>query len=145
MEQLQVKDMEQGAEFDLGTVTLSEQDIIDFAKAFDPLDFHTDPEAAKKSIFKGLVASGPHIFTYVHRTQWIPRFGHTVLAGLEVNHWKFLKPVYADKPISGRVTIISVKPNPEKGYMAVTWLYEFRNEKTEMVQSLEMTVLHKIA
>jgi acyl dehydratase len=145
MEQLSPKDMKEGAEFDLGTVTLSEQDIIEFAKAFDPLDFHTDPEAAKKSIFKGLVASGPHIFTYIHRTQWIPRFGHTVLAGLEVSNWKFLKPVYANQPISGRARIVSVKPNREKGYMAVTWLYEFKNEKLELVQSLEMTVLHKIA
>lgn len=145
MRKLNVSDMKEGAEFDLGTVTLSEQDIIDFAKAFDPLDFHTDPEVAKRSIFKGLVASGPHIFTYIHRKEWIPRFGHTVLAGLELNNWKFLKPVYANQPISGKVTITSVKPNPEKGYGAVTWFYEFRNEKEEMVQSLEVTVLHKFA
>ena len=145
MEKLSANDLKEGAGFDLGSVTLSEQDIIDFAKAFDPLDFHTDPEAAKKSIFKGLVASGPHIFTYIHRTQWIPRFGHTVLAGLEVSSWKFLKPVYANQPITGKATITAVKPNPEKGYMAVTWLYEFRNGKADMVQSLEMTILHKIA
>ena len=132
-------------EFDLGQVKLTEQEIIDFANAFDPLDFHTNPEAAKKSIFKGIVASGPHIFTLVHRTQWIPRFGHTVAAGLEVTNWKFLKPVYPGSPIHGKVTVTRIRPNPEKGYAAVTWLYEIRNEKEEMVQSLDMTVLHKLS
>jgi acyl dehydratase len=144
MQKYSLPDLREGQVFDLGQATLTEQEIIDFANAFDPLDFHTDPEAAKKSIFKGIVASGPHIFTLVHRTQWIPRFGHTVVAGLEVTNWKFLKPVYPGSPVVSKVTITRIKPNPEKGYAAVTWLYEFMNAKQEALQTLEMTVLHKM-
>jgi acyl dehydratase len=144
MQKYSISELEEGQEFDLGATVLSQQDIIEFAKAFDPLDFHTDPEAAKKSMFGGIIASGPHIFTYVHRTQWIPRFGHTVIAGLEVTNWKFLKPTYPDKAIHSKVTITRIKPNPVKGYAAVTWFYEFRDEDNELMQTLEMTVLHKL-
>ncbi len=133
-----------GQRFDLGLTVLSEEDIISFAKAFDPLDFHTDKGAAEKSFFKGLVASGPHIFTLVHRTQWIPLFGKTVLAGLGVDKWRFFLPVYPGKKILSAVTVQNVKANPEKKHAAVTWFYEFKNEEGALVQSLEMTVLHKI-
>ena len=133
-----------GKKYDFGTVVLSEQDIIDFAKAFDPLEFHTDKEAAEKSPFKGLIASGPHIFNFVHRTKWIPLFGKTVICGLEVSHWKFLKPIFANKPVHSSVTILDAKPNYDKKYVPVKWFYEFRDDAGELLQSLEMTVLHKM-
>jgi len=134
----------EGTKLDLGITILTEQEIIDFAKAFDPLYFHTDKEAAKKSIFKTLVASGPHLFTLVHRNKWIPLFGDTVLAGLGVNNWKFIQPVYPNQEIHSSVTLVKVKINEEKQHAAVTWQYEFKDQKGEMVQCLEMTVLHKI-
>ncbi|HEY6161567.1 MAG TPA: MaoC/PaaZ C-terminal domain-containing protein [Bacteroidia bacterium] len=133
-----------GKKYDFGTVVLSELDIIDFAKAFDPLEFHTDKEAAERSHFKGLIASGPHIFNLVHRTKWIPLFGKTVICGLEVSNWKFLKPIFANKPIHSSVTILDTKPNYDKKYVPVKWFYEFRDEAGELLQSLEMTVLHKL-
>ena len=99
---------------DLGTVSFTEEEIIAFAKAFDPLEFHTDKTVAEKSHFKGLIASGPHLFNYIHRTRWIPLFGKTVICGLEVAHWKFLKPVYAGMEIKCSAKIMDSKPNPER-------------------------------
>ena len=129
--------------FDLGTIILSEQDIIDFAKAFDPLDFHVDKEAAKKTIFKGLIASGPHIFNLIYRREWLPRFGKTVICGMGVNNWKFIKPVYAGQKIGAELTVLSIKPMAEMTGNAVSWLFEFKNEKGEMVQVLQMEVMHR--
>lgn len=128
---------------DLGVVVLSEQEIIDFARLFDPLEFHTNPEVARKSYFGGIIASGPHIFNYVHRTKWIPMFKDTVICGIEVKHWKFLKPVYPGQPIQSYVSISSITDNAEKPVTAVTWFYEFLNENGEAVQTLEMVILHK--
>ena len=136
---------EEGKTFDLGITSFSEQEIIDFARAFDPLDFHINREAAAKSPFKRIIASGPHLFTFVHRNKWIPLFGKTVIAGLELNKWKFLKPLYPDQKIHSTVTILSVKPNMEKHYTTIIWLYEFKDEKEELLQTAEMTVLHKIS
>ena len=141
MGQLSFKDFEVNKVFDFGHVTVSEQEIIDFAKFFDPLDFHIDKEAAKKSIFGQLVASGPQIFKIFHITKWIPLFKNTVLGGLEVK-WRFLKPVYADVKVFGKATIEDIKPNPEKGYATVKWHFDFKNEAEELLQTIDMTVLH---
>lgn len=131
-----------GSKIDLGTIVLSEQDIIDFAKLFDPLDFHVSKELAEKTIFKGLIASGPHIFNLIYRREWIPRFGHTVICGMGVSGWKFIKPVYAGRKILVELTVLEVKPDVKIGGNAVTWLFEFKNEKGEMVQLLQMEVMH---
>jgi acyl dehydratase len=129
---------------DLGVTSFTEKEIIDFATLFDPLEFHINPQAARKSYFGGIIASGPHIFNYVHRTKWIPLFKDSVICGIEVKSWKFLKPIYPDKVIQSFVTICDIKPNPEKKVIALTWFYEFLDELGELVQTLEMTILHKL-
>ena len=145
MKHLTANDLKAGNKFDLGTTVLSEQEIIDFAKAFDPLDFHTDKAVAEKSHFKGLIASGPHIFNLVHRTKWIPLFGKTVICGLEVQNWKFLKPIFANMPVHSSVTIVDAKPNLEKQHCTIKWHYEFVDGSGEKVQELVMSILHKIS
>lgn len=133
-----------GNKFDLGVIILTEQEIIDFAKAFDPLDFHTDKEIAKRTIFKGLIASGPHIFNLIYRREWIPRFGKTVICGKGVSNWKFIKPVYPMQKIFVELFVLFMAPDIKTGGTTVTWLFEFKNEKKEMVQMLQMEVLHSI-
>jgi acyl dehydratase len=129
---------------DFGTVSLSEQDIIAFAKLYDPLDFHIDVEAAKKSFFKGLIASVPHLFNLYYQRNFLPHFKDTIVCGLEVNNWKFIKPVYANSPIQCIVEILEIKPNYDKGVAVVKWGFNFLDDKKESVQTLEMTILHKI-
>ena len=51
----------------VGTYHLSEAAIIDFARTWDPQPFHTDPEAARASVFGGLVASSAHLFAVCTR------------------------------------------------------------------------------
>ena len=53
-------DLPKGYTFETGTRTLREDDIIGFARQWDPQDFHTDAEAAKSSPYGGLIASGFH-------------------------------------------------------------------------------------
>ena len=130
--------------FDFGTITLSDDDIINYAKLNDPLTFHTDKKIAEQSIFKGLVASGSHIFNAFYNKVWVPMLGHTVICGLELNNWKFIKPIYANQPISCKVTIAELRPNEEKKHVVITWRYQFFNPKNEMVQTADVTVMHKM-
>ncbi len=125
-------------------VILSETDIIEFARANDPLEFHINKKSAMESIFKGLVASGSQVFITLHKTGWIPVFGHTVICGLELNNWKFLLPVYAWQPVKGIVTPVFLKINENKKQAVVVWNYEFTNSKGETVQTLDTKLLHKI-
>lgn len=50
-----------GTETRTGSWTFTEEEIISFAKKYDPQFFHTDPEAAKSHEFGGIVASGFHV------------------------------------------------------------------------------------
>lgn len=138
-----MKDVVVGQKFDLGVIVLSEQQIIDFAKAFDPLEFHISKEKAEKTIFRGLIASGPHIFNYIYQREWIPRFGHTVICGTGVSNWKFIKPVYADQKIFAELMVLEIKLEPKIGGVEITWLFEFKNERGDMVQLLQMQVMHR--
>jgi acyl dehydratase len=54
------EDIEIGARRELGTYTFSEDEIIAFARKYDPQIFHLDPQAAKQTVFGGLIASGWH-------------------------------------------------------------------------------------
>ncbi|WP_353857646.1 MaoC family dehydratase [Azospirillum formosense] len=53
-------DLTPGDRFTGGPVTVTEEDIVAFARQFDPQPFHLDPEAARDSLFGGLAASGWH-------------------------------------------------------------------------------------
>jgi acyl dehydratase len=143
MGQLSFKDFEVNKEFNFGYVSVTEQEIIDFATFFDPLDFHTNKEAAKNSIFGRLVASGPHIFKVFHLTKWIPLFKDSVMAGLELK-WRFLKPVFADMKVFGNAVITDIKPNLEKGHAIIKWHFNFTNEEGEVLQTIDMVVLHNM-
>jgi acyl dehydratase len=54
------EDIEIGTKRDLGPYTFTADEIIAFGKKYDPQIFHVDPEAAKKTMFGGLIASGWH-------------------------------------------------------------------------------------
>ena len=144
MEKLTFNDFEINKKWDFGVLSISENELIEFARLVDPLAIHIDKAAAEKSIFKGLVASGPHIFTKFHKVHWLPRLGHTVIAGLGVNNWRLLKPVYVDQEIMGSVIIADCKINNEKKHAVIKWLWEFLDTKNEMVQCLELIILHRI-
>ena len=49
-----------GSVYEFGSILMEEKEMIDFATRYDPQAFHTDPDAARKSVFGGLIASGWH-------------------------------------------------------------------------------------
>ena len=54
------EDFTQGRVFEHGSRTLSEDEIIAFAREWDPQRFHIDPEAAKQTPYSGIIASAWH-------------------------------------------------------------------------------------
>src|SRR6185503_15279332 len=68
-ELLYLDDLHVGQRFRSGTHALDEGQITAFASAFDPQPFHMDPEAAKGTLFHGLVASGWHTAAITMRLQ----------------------------------------------------------------------------
>lgn len=90
MEPLYFDDLKVGDTFSTGTHELTTEDIRRFAGEFDPQPFHLDQEAAKKTIFGGLAASGWHTAAITMRllVSGGPRLANGIIgAGGEIE-WK---------------------------------------------------------
>ena len=61
------EDYPAGAVFDIGSIEVHEQEVLEFARRFDPQPFHTDPVAAADSHFGGIIASGWHTASMMMR------------------------------------------------------------------------------
>jgi acyl dehydratase len=142
--ELGFNDVSTGTVFDFGSVVLSEQDIIDFALQHDPMPFHIDKEAAMKSPFKGLVASGIQLFQHFYLKEWVPRFKNSVMAGKGITEWLLHRPVYAGKISYCSVEITEHDPKPERGYGAITWHFRFTDEQGQLLQHLNLIVFHHL-
>ena len=60
MAPLYFEDIEEGQVRELGSFSVTEEEIMAFAERYDPQDLHTDPDVAAASIYGGLIASGWH-------------------------------------------------------------------------------------
>jgi acyl dehydratase len=107
MPELTFDDFEPGQIYELGTKTVTEDEIIDFARQFDPQPFHLDPEAAKDSVFGGIIASGWHT-----GAMWMRLYVDSLLGGGSgqgssgIEELRWLAPVRPGDVLSGRLTIL---------------------------------------
>lgn len=142
------EDLEPGQRFELGTKTFDADYIKGFAAKFDPQPFHMDEEAAKKSHFGALCASGWQTASswmrlYVdtnmaeravraEKGEALPELG--VSPGIEQIKW--MRPVYVGSEISYSQTIMSKRPlNSRPGWGLVMSMCEGVNQDGEMVIS----------
>jgi acyl dehydratase len=115
---LYLEDVVVGTEFVTDELTITAEEIIAFAAEFDPQPFHIDPEAAKRSFFGGLAASGWHTAALTMRllvTQGPQIAGGTIGAGGELAWPSATRP--GDR-LHVRITVESVsasKSNPGRG------------------------------
>jgi acyl dehydratase len=70
-----------GQVIDLGSRAVPREEVLEFARAYDPQPFHTDDEAAKKSIYGGLIASGWHTCAMMMRMLYDGLINHAASMG----------------------------------------------------------------
>lgn len=128
-----------GSTFEYGHISLSADEIIDFARRFDPQRIHTDPEAAARGPFAGLIASGWHTASVMMRLFVDHYLSHIAsLASPGVDEVRWLLPVRPGDSLSIRVTVLETKRSqskPDRG--TVRSLVEVINQKKEVVMSLK--------
>ena len=106
------EDFQVGDVAELGPVTVTEEEIVEFGRRFDPQPFHVDPEAARESPFGGLIASGWHTAAI-----YMGMFVRGVLEGTAslgspgVEELRWLAPVRPGDTLRGRTTITDVQPS----------------------------------
>jgi acyl dehydratase len=104
------EDFNAGDVRELGSVTISESEIVEFASRFDPQTFHVDPEAAKDGPFGGLIASGWHT-TAVFMGMFVRAvlLDSASLGSPGVEEIRWLAPVRPGDELRGRSTILETR------------------------------------
>lgn len=112
---LYADDLTEGETFAYGSRTVSQEEIVRFAREFDPQPFHVDPEAAADSMFGGLVASGWHVAALTNRLLTDALFDRLALqGGRGVDDLRFERPVRPGDTLSGTIKVAAVEA-PDEG------------------------------
>ena len=133
------EDYQPGAVFTSGAIRVSEAEIVDFARRWDPQTMHTDPEAAAKGRFGGLIASGWHTAAMMMRlftTSFLSPQSSVASPGLDELRWH--RPVRPGDELSLRVTVLEARRSRSRpGEGVVRSLVEVLNQRGELVMSLK--------
>ena len=100
---------------DCGNLTIEADEMLAFAKRYDPQDFHADPEAAKQTPFGGLIASGwltAGLMMRLYVEHYLTHVASLASPGLDELRWQ--KPVRAGDRLSVRVTVLKAVPSRSK-------------------------------
>jgi len=123
MPELTFEDFEPGRVFELGAREVTEEEIVAFAREWDPQPFHVDPEAAQESIFGGLIASGWHT-----GAMWMRLYVDSLLVGAAgmgspgIEELRWLAPVRPGDTLEGRLTVLEATPSerrPDRGTIRI--------------------------
>ena len=127
------------AVFEFGPVEVEEEEVLKFARRYDPQPFHIDPEAAKKSPYKGLIASGWQTCAYVMR-ELVEHYFSPVssLGSPGIDELRWILPVRPGDKLMVRATILETKRSrskPDRGI--VRSFIEAVNQRQETVMSFK--------
>ena len=137
------EDLRPGLRFETPGATLTEDAVVRFGLEWDFQPFHVDREAARDSLFGGLIASGLHtlVMTYRLFNQLGPTNG-SALAGLGMERVRWPKPVHAGDTIRVRATVATARPSESRsGRGVVVWQFETVNQRDEVVFTAELATL----
>jgi acyl dehydratase len=116
------EDLGVGQRFETAAVTVSEADIIAFARQFDPQYFHCDPAAAAKSAFGGLVASGLHTLSLTMRLFFdLNLWERAIIGSPGMEDVRWLAPLRPGDTVRTLVEVSAVKRSrskPDRGVVS---------------------------
>lgn len=128
-----------GVKQEVGSVTISEAEIIEFANKYDPQDFHTDPEKAAKGPFGGLIASGWHTIAVVMRLL-VDRYldNASSLGSPGIDELRWLAPVRPADVLTVQAEVFDARRSnskPDRGLIHTH--VEVRNQDGVMVMTMK--------
>lgn len=139
-------DFHAGQVIEAGPYLLSEEELVRFAKDYDPQWFHTDPEAAAGSAFGGLIASGWHTCAIAMRL-----VVEAALAGSEsfaspgLEHVRWPNPVRPGDALRLVADVIEVRRSEKRPTLGILrWRWRLINQRELMVLDAEVTSLFRL-
>ena len=133
------EDYVEGAVHSFGTIAVETDEMIAFAKRFDPQAMHINPEVAKQMPSGGLIASGWYtagLMMRLYVEHYLTHVASIASPGLDELRW--LKPVRPGDTLSVRVTVLKTVPSkskPDRG--AVSQFVEVINQAGEVVMTFK--------
>ncbi len=132
------EDYREGETFEFGDYLVSTEEIIEFAKRFDPQPFHVDQAAAADTIFGGLIASG-WMTASIGMRMMVDHFisSKSSMGSPGVDELRWPKPVRPGDRLRLKVSIISTRISQSKPDRGVLQFYEeMLNQNNEVVMTL---------
>jgi len=140
---LALEDLAPGQRRSFGPRVLTREQILSFAREWDPQPFHLDEEAAARSPFGGLIASGWQTAALCMRLVVDGLLdGSTSIGSPGLDELRWLKPVRPGDALSVELTVLEVTPSrskPDRG--SVRLGYTCTNQKGEAVMTMIARVL----
>lgn len=127
-----------------GSYTMAAEEILSFARQYDPQPFHIDEDAAARSVFGGIIASGWHTASACMR-MIVDHFlgaGSGSLGSPGMDEIRWTRPVRPGDTLTVRAEVLEVKPSrskPDRG--AVQVRYVVLNQKGDGVMTMVGTGL----
>ena len=140
---LAFEDFKPGDRQSFGPRVLTKEEIVAFGRDWDPQPFHVDEEAAARSPFGGLIASGWQTAALCMRLVVDGILSQSTSIGSPgLDELKWLKPVRPGDALSVQVEILEATPSkskPDRGSIRLT--YSCTNQKGETVMTMTARVL----
>lgn len=136
------EDLQPGEERASGTASVSEVEMIEFASRYDAQYFHTDPHAAKRSVFGGIVASGIHTMAIWRQLDHQIAGDIAWICGVGWDEVRFAKAVRPGDSLRAHYRLVSKRlslKRPERGVVVLE--YRLTNQRDETVFSCLSTNL----
>ena len=139
------EDYEVGETAEFGDYAVTEEEIVEFARKYDPQPFHVDPEAGARTIYGGLISSGWMTGSIMMRLlvdNFISPLSSMGSPGIDEVRWH--KPVRPGDRLRVRLTVIETKRSqskPDRGIVRVQ--QEMLNQHGDTVMSLRGMSLAK--
>ncbi len=133
------EDYPPGAVFAFGSATVEAEEVMAFARRYDPQPMHTDPEAAASGPYGGLIASGWHTAALMMRLiveHYLSPASSLASPGIDELRW--LRPVRPGDVLSVRVTVLEAtrsRSKPDRG--VVRGVADVLNQDGETVMSMK--------
>lgn len=133
------EDFTVGQKFTTPTSTLTEDEIIDFAGKYDPQPFHVDREAARNSLYGGLIASGFQTMGLCFRLFYQEGLLSNNLGSPGIDNIRWLAPVRAMDTLKTEVEVLDIQPSTSKNDRGrIMMHYRAVNQDGAIVLSMEI-------
>lgn len=136
---LYAEDLVEGHTYELGSYTVTRDEILSFAGQWDPQAFHTDDDVAAAGFFGEVIASGIHTLAVFQRLSVLGAYNNwPVIAGRKSRDVQFRSPVRAGLELFGTLTVLEVTHTKPDRALVVTQGVLSSADATVLTADLEM-------